>query len=60
MAPPPYLSPDKVEAIYRGPEAPTVINELGRGREEIPRARVEYDNEVYVVDARSIEQVESE
>jgi hypothetical protein len=56
LAPPPYLDPDKVEAIYRGPAQPTVISELGRpSSETIPRVRLEYDGEVYVVDASSVE-----
>ena len=58
MAPPPYLDPDKVEAIYRGPAPPTVIRELGRaGPETIRQALVEYDGGVYVVEADSIEPV---
>jgi hypothetical protein len=58
MAPPPYISSDRVEAIYRGPAPPTVINEVGSGfRETIPNAFVEYEDEVYEVDARTVDPV---
>ena len=60
LAPPPHISPEKVEAIYRGPAPPTVINEIGHGQETIPRATVEYQGEVYAVDARAVEPLPAE
>lgn len=54
MAPPPYIGSDPVEAIYRGSAPPIVVNELGHGRTEIRQAWVEFEGEVYPVQAQAL------
>jgi hypothetical protein len=55
LAPPPYISPERVEAVFKGLAPPSVINELGRAApERIPRVYVECEGEVYGVDAEAV------
>ena len=48
-----------MEAIFRGPAQPIEINEIGHGHQLIPRVYVEYDDEVYAVEAEAIRPIDS-
>lgn len=59
-APPPYIAAEPVEAIFRGPAPPSAVNELGGEEEDIPRVFVEYEDEVYAVDAEAVRPMDAE
>lgn len=60
LAPSASISPERVEAVFRGPAPPIVISETGQTSrvEKIPQVYVDCEGEVYAVDAETVSPID--